>query len=63
MKYKVPVSWQMYGYVEVESETRQGAAEIAEKDPTIGLPENGSYVEASWEVDWEVIEDERGKII
>jgi len=53
----------MYGYVEVESETRQGAAEIAEKDPTIGLPENGSYVEASWEVDWEVIEDERGKII
>jgi hypothetical protein len=23
----------------------------------IGLPDNGSYVEASWEVDWDVIED------
>jgi|TARA_R110002020_G_scaffold48280_1_gene137594 hypothetical protein len=56
-RYKIPVSWQMYGYVTVEADTAQHAAEIAESDMGIGLPDNGSYVEASWEVDWDVIED------
>jgi hypothetical protein len=56
-RYKIPVSWQMDGYVTVEADTAQHAAEIAESDMGIGLPDNGSYVEASWEVDWDVIED------
>ena len=61
-KYKIPVSWQMYGYVTVEAETAQYAAEIAESDMGIGLPDNGEYVEASWEVDWETVEwDGSGK--
>ncbi len=55
-EHKIPVSWQMYGYVNVKSDTIQHAAEIAETDMAIALPE-GSYVEGSWEVDWDVIED------
>ena len=55
--YKIPVSWQMYGFVTVEADSAQHAAEIAESDMDISLPENGSYVEASWEVDWDSIED------
>ena len=54
--FKIPVSWQMYGAVEVEADTLQHAAEIAESDMGIGLPNNGSYVEASWEVDWAEVE-------
>ena len=56
--YRVPVSWQMYGWVTVQSDTRQHAAEIAESDMGIGLPDNGTYVEGSWEVDWEIVEDD-----
>jgi len=55
-EYKIPVCWQMRGYVNVESDTIQHAAEIAETDMAIALPE-GNYVEGSWEVDWDVIED------
>ena len=29
MKYKVPVSWQMYGHVTVEADTLEHAAKIA----------------------------------
>ena len=62
MRYKIPVSWQMYGHVTVEADTAQHAAEIAESDMGIGLPDNGEYVEASWEVDWETVEwDGSGK--
>ena len=52
MKYKVPVIWQMYGHVTVEADTLKDAAEIAESDMGIGLPDNGEYIESSWEVDW-----------
>lgn len=53
MKYKVPVIWQMYGHVTVEADTLKHAAEIAESDMGIGLPDNGEYIESSWEVDWD----------
>ncbi len=56
--FKVPVSWQMYGHVTVEADTLQYAAEIAESDMGIGLPDNGEYVEGSWEVDWAIVEDD-----
>jgi len=46
--YKVPVVWQMYGYVEVEAENVDEAVLIAEGAP---LPDNGEYVEGSFEVD------------
>jgi hypothetical protein len=57
-EYKIPVCWQMYGHVIIKSDTRKHAAEIAETDMGIGLPDNGSYVEASWEVDWDMVEHE-----
>ncbi len=56
-RYKVPVCWQMYGHVTVEADTLEHAAKIAESDMGIGLPDNGEYVEASWEVDWAVLEN------
>ena len=56
-EYKIPVSWQMYGHVTVKSDTIEHAAQIAETDMGIGLPE-GSYVEASWEVDWDIVNEE-----
>ena len=54
--YKIPVSWQMYGSVTVKAKNIHDAVTIVEQDPTVGLPSNGTYVEASWEVDWEVVE-------
>ena len=46
--YKVGVVWQMYGYVEVEAIDVDEAIHNAMEVP---LPENGSYVEGSFEVD------------
>jgi hypothetical protein len=53
-KYRIPVSWQMYGYVTVEAKDLDSAYALAETDMGIGLPDNGSYVEGSWEADHEV---------
>jgi hypothetical protein len=53
--YKIPVSWQMNGSVWVKAKNIHDAAAIAEQDPDVGLPTNGTYVEASWEVDWEIV--------
>ena len=48
--YKIGVVWQMYGYVEVEAESLAEAIHEAQDAP---LPEDGSYVEGSFEVDVE----------
>lgn len=48
--WKVPVSYEMYGIVDVEAETLEEAIEIAETDPYIELPD-GDYIEDSWKVD------------
>ena len=55
--FRIPVSWQMYGWVDIKAESLREAAEIAETNSDIGLPE-GDYVEGSWEVDWEIVEDD-----
>lgn len=55
-KYRIPVSWQMYGYVTVEAENLENAIEQAE-DTNTPLPE-GSYVEGSYEVDRAAIDEE-----
>jgi len=54
--FKIPVSWEMYGYVYVEAEDLEEACSIAEVSETIGIPDNGEYVDCSWRVDWEVAE-------
>jgi hypothetical protein len=55
--YKVPVAWQMYGYVTVQANDKKHAFEIADADMAIGLPDNGTYVEGSWEADWELLDE------
>jgi hypothetical protein len=46
--YRVPVVWQMYGYVEVQAESMSEAVNNAMEAP---LPEDGSYIEGSFELD------------
>ena len=46
--YKIPVVWQMHGYVEVEADSLSEAIREAQAAP---LPEDGSYIEGSFEVD------------
>ena len=57
-KYKIPCSWQMYGFVEVEAEDWSDAVWQAECDHQ-PLPEDGEYVMSSFEVDHDMIEFER----
>ena len=54
MKYTIPCSWQMYGYLKIQAESLEEAIKLAEND--YNLPD-GSYVEASFEVDYEVLEE------
>ena len=57
--YKIPVVWQMMGHVEVQADSLIGAINMAYDAP---LPEDGSYIEGSFEVDEsgivDVVEDE-----
>jgi hypothetical protein len=53
--YKIPVVWQMYGYVEVEADSMSEAVNKAYDAP---LPDNGEYLETSFEVDEAGIVDE-----
>jgi hypothetical protein len=48
--YKIGVVWQMYGYVEVEAVDIDEAIYNAMEAP---LPDNGEYIEGSFEVDVE----------
>ena len=56
--YKVPCSWQMYGYVNVEASDWDDAVEEAYGDE-VPLPKDGEYVIASFEIDYDIIEFER----
>jgi len=56
--YKVPVAWQMYGYVTVEANDKKHAFEIADCDMGIALPDNGIYVQGSFEADWELLDED-----
>ena len=50
--WKIPVIWQEIGIVEVEANTLEEAIEIArDDDGVISIPDNGEYLEGSWEVD------------
>ena len=53
--YKIPVSWQVYGTVNIEAENIEEAIELAGGDE-IPLPE-GDYIDGSWEVDGELAYD------
>ena len=66
--YKIPCSWQMYGYAYVEADNLSDAIDKVEdadlfkkSGESTPLPQNSSYVEASFEVDYDVVEDMNGK--
>jgi hypothetical protein len=63
--YRVPCTWQMYGYVNVEASDWDDAVEEAYADE-VPLPKDGEYVISSFEVDHEGIEceeEEENKIL
>jgi hypothetical protein len=52
--YQIPCSWQVYAHANIEATSLEEAIKFAESDQ-FPLPE-GSYVEASFEIDYEIIE-------
>ena len=48
--WRIPVVWQMMGVVEVVADTLEEAMKIAKDDDNIPLPDNGEYLDDSWEV-------------
>ena len=50
--YKIGVVWQMYGTVEVEANNLEQAIHILHSTD-VPLPDNGEYIEGSFEVDVE----------
>ena len=53
-KFKVPCSWEMYGTMYVEADSQEEAINKADDLP---LPTDGYYIEDSFRVDEEVVEE------
>jgi len=53
-KFKVAVTWEMYGNVIIQADDIDEAIHIAKVDPNIPLPEQGEYIDDSWQVDEEI---------
>ena len=54
--YNIPCSWTMYGHAEVRADSLEEATNIAESDQT-ALPRSGSYVDGSFEIDHDMLND------
>lgn len=52
----IPVTWEMCGTVPVDADTLEDAMRLAEEDESIPLPDNGSYVDASWSLSSDEVE-------
>ena len=51
---KIPVVWKEMGIVVVEADTLEKAIEIArDDDGVIPIPDNGEFLDGTWEVDCE----------
>ena len=59
--YEIPCYWQMYGTLEIKAKDLDDAIAIAESSEC-NLPANRNYVEASFEVDHDALEYERGGV-
>ena len=57
--YRIPLVWQMYGHCDVDANSLEEAIEIA-LGPDTPLPD-GSYVDDSITVDYEVLELDQDK--
>ena len=57
-KFKIPVYWQMYGYVEIEAETAeealQKAQEIENEGDGLDLPDKDCFLEDSFRIEDEI---------
>lgn len=53
-KFKIPVSWTSIGTMEVEASSLKEAIAKVEDD-SLGLPKDSSYLDGSFEVDIELI--------
>ena len=50
--WKIPVCWSMMGTVSIKAKTLEEAIKIAKDDAgVIPIPDNGNFLEDSWEVD------------
>lgn len=54
-KFLIPVTWQMYGFIETEAESLDDAINKVDDDST-PLPDDASYIEGSFEVDHAAID-------
>lgn len=54
--YHIPCSWQMYGYTPVRASNLEEAVSITQGDTP--LPTNGTYVDGSFEIDHDIMEDQ-----
>ena len=54
--YRVPVSWEEAGEIELMGSDIESACDMVEADSSIGLPE-GFYIDDSWTVDRELAKD------
>lgn len=56
MIYKVPVTWEMMGYLNVLADTQEEAFNLADKQVEAeNLPENGEYVEDTYSIDSDIL--------
>ena len=55
--WKIPVTWEVCGFVAIEAKTLEEAIELAKDDEgVIPLPEESDYVDGSWRVTEEDVE-------
>lgn len=56
--YRVGCSWEVYGHITVRAKNREEAVKMAQKvAKTCSLPDDGEYLEDSFEIDTENIEE------
>jgi len=59
--FKIPVSWTSIGTMEVNASSLEEAIAIAEDDLT-GLPKNSEYLDGSFEVNVELINEVKAAV-
>lgn len=53
--YRLPVSWEVYSFMDIEASSLQEAVNIAHKDDT-PLPTDSDYVDGSFKVETDILE-------
>lgn len=48
--WKIPVTWEMCGIVEIKADTLEEAMSIAKYSPSVNLPDDDAYVDGSFDL-------------